>query len=237
MLSTRTDIKTPSLRRGGGVFKLSARHPLILPICISLIVGLTGCATAPAPIPEARQPTQPSAGINPQEAVIDPQTQRNFERALALMKNGKNSAAETVLLDIIHAHPELSGAHANLGILYLRLGRMAPAEQALNQAVRLNPQASYYNQLGILYRQIGRFDEARKAYEQSLQIDPNYSNGHLNIGILYDIYLRDTAKALHHYQRYQSLRSSEDKLVSKWIVDLKQRSQAAEKSPAAKVQG
>ena len=177
------------------------------------------------------------ADANRHEAAIDPRAQRSFERALTLMKNGKNSEAETVLLDITHAHPELSGAHANLGILYLRLGRMAPAEQALNQAVRLNPQASYYNQLGILYRQIGRFDEARKAYEQSLQIDPNYSNGHLNIGILYDIYLRDTAKALHHYQRYQSLRSSEDKLVSKWIVDLKQRSQAAEKTPAAKVQG
>ena len=75
-------------------------------------------------------------------------------------------------------------------------------------------------------REIG---EARKAYDAALSIDANYAYAHLNIAILYDLYLHDGNKALQHYQRYQALSPTEDTQVVKWIVDLQQRMKKTER--------
>jgi tetratricopeptide (TPR) repeat protein len=136
-----------------------------------------------------------------------------------------------MLLALTRAHPELSGPYANLGIVYFRLGKLPEATEALEKAIAINPdRAAYHNQLGIVYRQSGQLDKAREAYSRSLQIDPNYLNTHLNLGILYDLYLQDQDKALQHYERYQALLPTADAQVNKWIVDLKQRRHASDKT-------
>jgi hypothetical protein len=45
----------------------------------------------------------------------------------------------------------------------------------------------------------------------------------LNLGILYDLYLGDTQRALEQYARYLSLFPNGDPTVSKWVADLKNR--------------
>jgi tetratricopeptide (TPR) repeat protein len=136
-----------------------------------------------------------------------------------------------MLLSLTRAHPEFSGPYANLGIVYFRLGKLPEATEVLEKAISINPdRAAYYNQLGIVYRQRGQLDKAHEAYTRALQIDSNYLNTHLNLGILYDLYLQDRGKALQHYERYQALLPSADAQVNKWIVDLKQRQQTADKT-------
>ncbi len=158
---------------------------------------------------------------------------RAYERALKAMNTGRSADAEAMLLRLTREYPQLAGPHVNLGIIYYRSRRLQKAQVSLRQALTLNPsRADAYNHLGIVLRNSGRFEEARAAYEQALRLDPDYAYAHLNLGILHDLYLLKADRALSSYQRYQQLQAREDQQVTKWIVDLKRRVQAPQKTAA-----
>ncbi len=140
-----------------------------------------------------------------------------------MLKADRFADAERELTALTEREPTLAGPYANLGILYRRTGRSADAVRALDRAIELNPRAAYYNELGMAHRAEGRFNAAERSYTRALELDPNYAYAHLNLGILYDLYLQVLDKALPHYERYQVLVPSEDKTVGKWIADLKRR--------------
>ena len=199
-----------------------------------LLALVAGCAT---PLGERRSAT-PSAAkaavkpAAPAEAPVSPALQQAYDQALAHLKAGRNKEAEQALLALAQRAPELSGPHANLGIVYHRTGRTKAAIEALNRAIQLNPRrAVYYNELGIIYRQEGKFDDARRQYRKALDADPDYALAHLNIAILYDLYLQEPKEALPHYQRYQQLLPAEDGVVAKWIIELERRIRPAASKP------
>ena len=84
-----------------------------------------------------------------------------------------------------------------------------------------------HNHLGILERRKGEFEAALTWYRRAIEIDDAYARAHLNLGILYDIYLQDLEKALRQYQTYQALISEEDSQVAGWIVDIERRLKSA----------
>jgi len=132
--------------------------------------------------------------------------------------------AEKAFLALTRSHPDLGGPHANLGIVYRQTGRLDLAVSELESAVKCNPQQPvFWNQLGIAYRQQGQFAKARDAYEHALSIDPGYPAPILNLGILFDLYLWDSKRALELYDRYLALTPGGDAKVSKWVADLKNR--------------
>jgi len=103
-------------------------------------------------------------------------------------------------------------------------GKVNESVSELEQAVKLSPsQPIYLNQLGIAYRQQGQFAKSRDAYQRALALDPGYAAAALNLGILYDLYLGDTARALEQYGRYLALVPNGDATVTKWVADLKNR--------------
>ncbi len=205
-------------------------------IGVLLLASLAaGCATpsgdrrGSAP-PAAKAAAKSTAAV---EAPVSPALQRAYDQALAHLKAGRNKEAEQALLALAQRAPELSGPHANLGIVYHRTGRAKAAIEALNRAIRLNPRrAVYYNELGIVYRQEGKFEDARRAYRKALDTDPDYALAHLNIAILYDLYLQDPKEALPHYQRYQQLLPAADGVVAKWIIELERRIRPAASKPS-----
>jgi Flp pilus assembly protein TadD len=158
---------------------------------------------------------------------VDANAQRAFDAARRLLAAGRNEEAERAFAALAKSNPELGGAHANLGLIYSRAGKTDEAVAALEQAVRASPrQPVFQNQLGIAYRQQGQFNKARGAYEKALDLDPNYAAACLNLGILFDLYLRDGKRALELYDRYLTLPNGKDTVVTKWVADLKNRKPA-----------
>jgi len=207
-----------------------------------LFASFAGCAnftlapeevSTPVPAPVKTEP--PVANPAKAEPAVNAESRQMYQQALTALGAGRYSEAERVLLAVIRREPELAGPRANLGILYARTGHPVQAFESLKQAIRLNPdRAAYYNELGMVSRREGRFDEARRYYAKALDLDPGYAYAHLNIGILYDLYLQDAAKAMQHYQRYRELAPGEAGTVTKWIADLQQRGRAAEQAKGGK---
>lgn len=154
---------------------------------------------------------------------VDAATVNDFERAVAMMQAGDYRAAGSLLEKVIEQGPGVTAPYINLAIASRHNGQPEQAEESLKTALQLipaHPVAS--NEYGLLLRQAGRFAEARTIYEQALSTFPDYSPAHKNLGILCDIYLKDSACALDHYEIY-SAAMPKDEQVKLWIADLRGR--------------
>ena len=218
-------------------------------VLASLCLGMTGCASltdawngvgsakeasaaTPAPTASSITTTSAQATVAAPSAAellapVDANAQRAFDAARRSLAAGRTEEAERAFAALAKSNPELGGAHANLGLIYSRAGKLDEAVAALEQAVRASPkQPMFQNQLGIAYRQQGQFAKARGAYEKALDLDPSYAAACLNLGILFDLYLRDGKRALELYDRYLTLPNGKDAVVNKWVADLKNRKPA-----------
>lgn len=152
-----------------------------------------------------------------------------FTKANQAIAASQWQQAETLLQQLIADYPDLSGPYLNLGIVYQQTGRLSDAEQQFTAAINVNASnLEAYNYLANLKRRQGRFSEAEKVYQQALQVWPDYPAGHLNLGILYDVYLHDLANAKIHYEHYQNLLPEPDGQVVGWLVDLERRMEASQ---------
>ncbi len=189
---------------------------------------VTPVAKAIAPTAAASAPAAAaSAAVAPPvkvEAPVPPAARRAFDDALRAMRAGRTEDAERGFKALTQSHPDLGGPHANLGVIYRQSGKLEDSIAVLERATQASPeQPVYFNQLGISYRHAGQFEKARSAYERAVTLDANYAAAQLNLGILFDLYLRDGTRALQAYERYAQLTGGKDATVAKWVTDLKNR--------------
>jgi tetratricopeptide (TPR) repeat protein len=200
---------------------------------VAFLATLGACASAPEvvkkPVEAAQQVvTAAVAAEAPAEAPVNAQAQAAFDAARAHLRAGRVAEAERGFRDVIAKHPELGGAHANLGLILRNAGKHDESIAALEQAVKVSPkQPVFHNQLGVSHRHKGQFQKARNAYEQAIALDDSYADAHLNLGVLLDLYLGDNTLALTHYERYLALSPAGDAAVGKWVADLKNRKPAS----------
>lgn len=204
------------------------RHiPLLL-----ILAGLLLQACSSKPVTDTSGTAGTPTGKNAAAPVttVDPVAQADFQKAVTALDNGQEDLAIRLFEATAEKYPHLSGSQTNLGLLYLKRNDLDRAEAALQKAVSINDQnAVALTHLGIVYRKRGRFQDAAEAYEKALSKQPDYDIAHLNLGILYDLYLQKWDESLQHYEKYQTLQSSQDELVNKWIVDLKNRIKSAKR--------
>ena len=164
-------------------------------------------------------------------APVAPQAKIDYQRAVVAMKSGKTKRAFNLFNSISKRYPGFSGPQLNIGLLYLKANKLEYAEKAFKRAIQINrDNAVGYNLLGVVYRRNGKFIEAKKSYIQALSKNSKYANAHLNLGVLYDLYLNDTERALHHFEQYQVFNGSADKKVTNWILELKRRAKSKQTS-------
>lgn len=162
----------------------------------------------------------------PPKIEVSADVQKRYAQALELMKAEQYEQAINILREVVRRNENLSGPYVNLGIIYLKTARIPEAEQALKRAIEINSRnPAAHNLLGMLQRQTGLFNQAEQSYQSALATYPDYIHAHLNLGILCDLYLHNMDCALRHYEKYLQLSGDEDKQVSKWLVDLRKRSE------------
>jgi tetratricopeptide (TPR) repeat protein len=204
-------------------------------VAAAFVLGAAGCSTVsdgmsslksavtPSAAPTSAQTAAPARPAPVYEAPVNPNAQRAFDDASRALRSGRVDEAERAYKSLAQASPELGGPHANLGVIYRQNGKLAESASELELAVKLSPrQPIFLNQLGITYRQQGQFAKARDAYQRAIALDAGYAAAALNLGILYDLYLGDSQRALEQYARYLTLAPS-DATVTKWVADLKNR--------------
>jgi Tfp pilus assembly protein PilF len=169
----------------------------------------------------------PSGGANDKVDTlkeIPAAAQAQFDAALAAQKAQQWSEAEQQFARLAEKYPQLSGPALNLALLYAQTQRPQLAEENFKRALQINPNNSAAgDQYGIWLRTQGRFDDAEAMYTQTLARHPEYADAHLNLAILYDIYLGKSAQALEHYQRYLELNNDESSPVRGWVAELQRR--------------
>lgn len=217
--------------------------------CLLLAAGLSllaGCATVdkarvepvrPAPVAAAQpappQPAGPSVAhftdgregfVIKEPSTMDAQSRADFDRAGAMIREARHDQAIGLLEKVVAQSPGVTAPHINLAIAYGQMNKPEQAEEQLKKALELipgHPLAS--NEYGLLLRKAGRFAESRQIYEKSLAAFPEYHPIHRNLGILCDIYLKDLACAVEHYEIYDRA-MPRDKQVKLWLADLNSRS-------------
>jgi tetratricopeptide (TPR) repeat protein len=154
---------------------------------------------------------------------LDEASRRDFDRAVAMLKDQDYGEAIDLLERVIEQSPGTTAPYIDLAIAYQRIDKLEEAEEHLKTALKLFPEHPVAcNEYGLLYRRTGRFPEARAIYEKAIARFPDYYPAHRNLGILCDLYLNDSACALEHYEIYSEA-MPEDKQVKLWIADLRAR--------------
>jgi Tfp pilus assembly protein PilF len=154
---------------------------------------------------------------------MDEASRRDFDRAVAMLKDQDDGQAIDLLEKVIKQSPGVTAPHIDIAIAYLRVGKPEQAEEHIKKALVLFPEHPVAsNEYGLLCRKTGRFADARAIYEKAIARFPEYYPLHRNLGILCDLYLNDPACALEHYEIYSKARPK-DAQVTLWIADVRAR--------------
>jgi len=186
---------------------------IVRAVFICMLAALNGCATQPGT----------SAGIKGQDIDVSSEVQRTFDKALQLLQEEQYDTAISLLNSVVEQEKRLTAPYINLAMAYRQKGNEKLAEENLLKALAIDhTQPVANNELGIIYRKQGRFTDAKKVYITALSEYPDYLPVIKNLGILCDIYMRDTQCALEQFEKYQQ-HVPEDKTIKIWIADLKAR--------------
>ncbi|TLY72795.1 MAG: tetratricopeptide repeat protein [Gammaproteobacteria bacterium] len=192
-------------------------------------------SAAPAPAPATRAATAAPAGgtANPTapgvaaavsaHPQVSPAARADFDRVVSYMRTGKAVEAELGFKQLSLQYPQFAAPLVNLAILQRNAGHLEQAEETLKSAVaHERGSAVAWSELGATQRMRGQFKDAASSYEQAIAADPHYAPAWRNLGVLSDLYLGDPGRALTAFEQYRQL-TGEDKPVSGWIAELRQR--------------
>lgn len=206
-------------------------------LTVLFLLQLAGCSSSPATKTDATTMLDELATIQQQNHTtrnpylmdrqpVANQAQLEFDQAVADMRAKRWSQAVASLTQLVDEYPELSGPWLNLGISYVAIEQPAQADAAFQQAIEVNPKnLNAYNRLAALKRRAGDFSTAEALYLKALSIWPDHANSHLNLGVLYDVYMGKFEQAAIQYQAYQALQDEPNRRVAGWLMDLERRPQ------------
>lgn len=105
--------------------------------------------------------------------------ERDFERAAELLRSAARLVPDSVFNDPAYVWDLL-------GRTLYRLDQHIRAEEALRQALELNPRnPDHYTHLGLVLTARDRLDDAAATYFAALAIDPSHLQARYNLGFIY----------------------------------------------------
>ena len=96
----------------------------------------------------------------------------------------KYQTAEKQYQDILAKDPNNFDALCNLGVVYVRSGKLEPAESVLKKAVTMAPDNEFVlTTLGIIHYRQSKFDDALVELTRAIEINPKSATAHNYLGI------------------------------------------------------
>lgn len=149
---------------------------------------------------------------------------QKFMEARRAYRAGHYDQAEALLLALSDEDPGLSGP-------WVMLGDIATAREDYGQAISYHLRAIETNRLNVnAYLRLaknqrlrGDFLHAQNTYAKVLSIWPDFPEAHLNLAVLYDVYLNHPLRAQRHMESYQFLTGGENEKVSVWLSEIQRR--------------
>ncbi|HSH12789.1 MAG TPA: tetratricopeptide repeat protein, partial [Desulfurivibrionaceae bacterium] len=167
----------------------------------------------PAPNPYTEQP-----------APVPAAARTAFADALARMKDGELRMARKGFWAMTKAYPELSGPWVKLAELAEQREQPEKAREYYRKALEVNPaNVNAYLKQAMFERRQGEFDNARDAYLAALETWNDFPEAHLNLAILYDLYMNRPEEAQPHYEAYDFLTGGSDPKVADWLIEIRRR--------------
>jgi tetratricopeptide (TPR) repeat protein len=96
----------------------------------------------------------------------------------------KYQTAEKQYQEIVTKDPNNFDALCNLGVVYVRSGKLGPAESMLKKAVAIAPDNEFVlTTLGIIHYRQSKFDDALVELTRAIEINPKSATAHNYLGI------------------------------------------------------
>ncbi|MGH1439048.1 MAG: tetratricopeptide repeat protein [Cellvibrionaceae bacterium] len=152
-----------------------------------------------------------------------------FIQAKRAFKANNLDQAQLILEELTASNKRLSGPWVMLGDVILQRNELDEdtlntAEQHYSKAILINKyNVNAYLRLAKVKRMQGDFSKAKSTYADVLALWKDFPEAHLNLGILYDIYLNDDVKAQKHIEAYQFLTEGENTEVAQWLLEIQGR--------------
>lgn len=144
--------------------------------------------------------------------------------ARRLFRAKKYAASEKVLNEILVLDKKLSGPLVMLGDIAVQKNELEKAVGYFEQAIAVNAKnINAYIKLAHTKRILGQFLPAQNVYADVLAIWPDFPEAHLNLGVLYDVYLNHPLRAQKHMEAYQFLTNGKNSEVANWIAEVQSR--------------
>lgn len=132
--------------------------------------------------------------------------------------------AEELLLGIVEKEDELSGPWVMRGDIAFANGDIEKAMDYFAKAIDINViNTNAYLRLARAQREQGLFHHAQNTYARALAHWPDAPETHLNLGILYDIYLNDSLQAQAHMEAYLFLQAEPIADANTWLNEVRSR--------------
>ncbi len=147
-----------------------------------------------------------------------------FAEADRKMKKGDYREARNAFRAITRDYPKLSGPWVKLGQIADIREDKEKAEKSFKKAIEVNPaNINAYIALALHQRRKGDFDGAHDTYMAALQVWKDCPDAHLNLAILYDLYLNKPEMAQPHYEAYDFLVGGKNQEVKDWLAEIRRR--------------
>jgi tetratricopeptide (TPR) repeat protein len=201
----------------------------------SLLLAACQGGGAAKPGPATPTTNQPPAATTQPATPDKGDPEQRFQAALKLMKDKKPADAKDAFAKLAQDFPQYAGPLNDLGVLQAQGKQRDQAIASFGKAVQINAKDDFaWAWLGILYREGNDYNRSEQAYLKALALAADRPSTHLNLGILYDAYLKRPKDALAQYREYQRLAGANAKpIVAAWINELQDGMPQAAAAPAA----
>ncbi len=183
-----------------------SRKVLLVVLAALALAILAACGGASGPTPPdgaATAPAKPAAASTAVAAAGDAASLLSSGQAKLTAGNYDGAIAD--LQASVSKGKSLDGYFA-LGNAYTRQSKLAEAEQAYNEALKINPNhLSTLSNLGVVYYQQGKLEDARRTFERALAVGPNDAATYYLLGAT-QLQLKDLAGAEKSMQKALELK-------------------------------